>query len=245
MKDIFFIIVFCIQLASFANAEVAESLSTSKPSNQLNAAATQLSSKKIKTLLLVGIDDQETLELKWRKNLDLELKNCAQCLGMILSIKDLSSTKAKNLLDEKTKAADVLLLTWNEKIDKDNQDLISLFNNSVTSGKIIVATVDRAKEGQAVAPLARTIAGKISKSLIIADLNRKEDLLEKSFYGPEILTGIKKDENEELVGVAALKFAVGLVRNLDRRPKDDWVDYLKNRKMHSKRIWPSIEEMFR
>ena len=53
----------------------------------------------------------------------------------------------------------------------------------------------------------RTFLGQVPKAFIIAELNDKESLVERSFHGPEILTALKPSQEGFLQGFSAAKFA--------------------------------------
>jgi hypothetical protein len=113
----------------------------------------------------------------------------------------------------------------------------------VESGKLIVSPTGFPADKEISAPLNKTVLGQIPKILIIGEMNEKERLLPKSFYGPEMLTALRlpKDLPE---GIAPLMFASRLAENYKKHSHEEWLELLKNKKQKSRKIWPDLGDFF-
>lgn len=190
--------------------------------------------------------ETETRYLEFFKN---EFKGCSLCEIHFVTVYQESGEvdwqKTRIELEKLALKRSVLLLTWNEKVNAENQKLVLVLKLLAEKGLIIIGPSDVPKENLPSAALSRTVLGQVSKALIIAELNEKESLVERGFYGPEILTALRPSKESLTQGFSAAGFAARLILDFDKRPNQDWIDFLKNRKLQSKRIWPNLDEMFR
>lgn len=206
----------------------------------------QTGPKVLSILSPVSRAETESHYLEFFKN---EFKGCSLCEIHFTTVYqengEVDWLKTRVELEKIPTKRSVLLLTWNEKINFENQKLVQVLKSLAEKGLIILGPSDVPKANLPSSALSRTVLGQIPNALIVAELNEKESLIERSFYGPEILTALRPSKESLAEGLSAAGFAARLMRDFDKRPNQDWVDFLKSRKLQSKRIWPNLDEMFR
>jgi hypothetical protein len=109
---------------------------------------------------------------------------------------------------------------------------------------VVVATTGAAGADQSTLPLNRTVVGQVSGILIIGELVERDNLLAKSFFGPEMLTAVRPPKEFMGQGHGPLLFASRLAVNWSKKDKSEWPGYLKSTREKSRKLWPSIEDFF-
>lgn len=137
----------------------------------------------------------------------------------------------------------VLYLAWNEVADAGNQKILEALKKLAASGVLLIGPAGEPSGDGPSHSLSRTILGQTPEALIIGELNEKESLARRSFYGPEMLTAIKPPKDVGL-GWAPPFFAARLTREYGRKSHAEWMSHLRTRKSLSRRLWPGMDEFF-
>lgn len=177
-----------------------------------------------------------------------QFQGCSSC-----EAKNLTPYNEKGELDRAALSAavdkaagevQVLYLAWNEVMTAENQKLLESLKKAAASGVVIVGPAGQPIGEDPSHSLSRTLLGQVPDAVIIGELNEKESLARKSFYGPEMLTAIKPPKELLGQGLAPTLFAVRLAKEWGKKSQSEWVQHFRARKSISRRIWPGLDEFF-
>ena len=174
--------------------------------------------------------------------------SCPQC-----ELKNLTPYDAKGLLDRSAlpKALEaaqgqiqLLFLSWNEAFTPNSEAILTSLKKLTASGILLIGPAGEPQVNKPSQALSRTLVGEVPDALIIGDLNERESLLSRSFYGPEMLTALKTSKDLPGAPSAAAAFSARLTREWIRKTNEQWVSHFRSRKSASRRIWPGLDEFF-
>lgn len=201
--------------------------------------------------VVVGVfttDSQASFDKKI-KPLFEEFKNsCKNCEILNLTPYDEKGNYSEKQVLEKLKNAppevSFFYFDWNVKTVPDqNTALIAALGEKSSAGKLIVAPTGQAKEGEAGAPLSRTVMGQAKDTIIIGELTDRDRLLPQSYFGPEMLTAIRPPKAYIGQGYSPLYFASRLAAAWTQRKPTEWIPYFKNKKIKSRKLWLEVEDL--
>lgn len=133
---------------------------------------------------------------------------------------------------------------FNMKVTDQNRALVELLNKKADSGLVVVGTAGAPPSTESSGPLSRTLLGQVHGALIIGELAERDRLMPTGFYGPEMLTAVRPPKEFLGQGYGPLIFAAALAENWKKRTSSEWVEYLRNKKIKSRKIWLDMGDMF-
>ena len=233
MKAIF--VSFVVVMTTWSGAATA-SVNPEKPTS------------KVSVLGVVAPVKRSDFEEKIQSFFKEQLKNCAVC-----EVKNLTPYTEKGELDRAALAAaiekaagqvQILFISWNEVTTPENQGVLDALKKVGKDNVLIVGPAgEPAGEGPS-HPLSRTWLGQVPDAVIIGELNDKESLARKSFYGPEMLTAVKPPKDGVDGVVTPSYFVARLTKQWNKKTEAEWVSHFRSRKSLSRRIWPGLDEFF-
>ncbi|MGZ6471958.1 MAG: hypothetical protein ACXWRZ_12405 [Bdellovibrio sp.] len=133
---------------------------------------------------------------------------------------------------------------FNLKVTEHNKDLVQLLNQKVKNGLVVVGTAGVPKTDEPSGPLSKTVLGQVEGSLIIGELGDRDRLIPTGFYGPEMLTALRPPKDLIGLGYSPLLFAAALAERWPKRTGQEWMEYFRNKKSKSRKIWMGLEDLF-
>ncbi len=133
---------------------------------------------------------------------------------------------------------------FNLKVNEQTKALVELLNKKAESGLVVVGTAGAPPPEEASGPLSRTLLGQIQGALIIGELAERDRLMPTGFYGPEMLTAVRPPKEIMGQGFGPLIFAAALAENWQKRSGTEWVEYLRTKKMKTRKLWLDLSDMF-
>ncbi len=180
--------------------------------------------------------------------LDL-LKKCAQC-----DIKNLSPYKEDGSVDlamlpGQLEAAmtttSFMYFQWNAKMGEEFRPVVSSLKKLVENNILIIGAAGLAKASEPSLPLSKTFLGAVPGIIIIGDLEGRERLPPKSYFGPEMLTAIRAPDDSPAKGFGSAMFMGRLAQNYSKKPTTkEWVDHFHSMKSKTRQIWPGLDYFF-
>lgn len=139
----------------------------------------------------------------------------------------------------------VLFLSWNEVASASNQAFVDALKKAAAGGAVIIGPAGEPSASNPALALSKTVLGQVPDAVIVGDLNERESLLRRSFYGPEMLTALKADKDTAPgTGLASSLFAARLAREWNKKSQAEWISHFRAKKSASRRIWPGLDEFF-
>lgn len=167
--------------------------------------------------------------------------NCKNCeLVNLTPYDDKGNYSEKDLLEKvKNPPAEMTFyfFSWNRKVNPQNQGLIPVLSEKVESGKLVIAPTGHAAEGESGLPLSRTVMGQAKDVIIIGEITGNERMLPQSYFGPEMMTGIRAPKDYAGQGYSPLYFATRLAAVWNKRKPAEWLQHFKTKKIKSRKIW--------
>lgn len=207
------------------------------------------SAQSAKPAVLAVIDPAPKLEFETARRMRIQeqLRQCPNC--QIVNITPYTSEGQfdprgiSRVLDQVPRENSVVLVLWNKKFESTDKEVVEKIKGLANQGVLFVATAGKPEAKGPTLGLRRTLWGQTPQVVIIGELAIGERLVPGTFFGPEMLTAIRPSET---LGqdAAALMFSARLVSNLKDKKSDEWVDFLRNKKATSKRMWPNLDEFF-
>jgi hypothetical protein len=193
-------------------------------------------------------DSQENFDKKIKPVFEDMKNSCKNCEIINLTpYDDKGIYSEKGLIDKlKNPPAEVsfFYFDWNKKTTGDqDKALITLLGEKADQGKLIITPTGQAKEGEAGAPLSRTIMGQARDAVIIGEITDRDRMLPQSYFGPEILTALRPPKAYIGQGHAALFFAARLASAWERRKPTEWLAHFKTKKMKSRKLWLDADDL--
>ncbi len=177
-------------------------------------------------------------------------KTCSTC-----EIKNTTTYTASGLFDlsgvpttlEKLETApQILVINWNQKSAKTSAVEVSLrvqLQKLIDSRVLVITSGGHAGQSDSSAPLVNTALGSLRNSLIIGEIEDRERLVEKSFFGPEMLTALKIPDSTQK-GLAPFLFAAPLAGQFSRRKPEAWIQFFQEKQLKRKKIWLETGDFF-
>jgi hypothetical protein len=135
-----------------------------------------------------------------------------------------------------------IYLHWNEPVSARHESVVQALRKKTEEGVKVAFFAGLAYPGGRTVPLGQTVAGQIPKALILGELIERERLPAQHFYGPELFSAFRA-ENSLVAGLAPLQFVSRWSRQASGKTLDESLLELRRRKMKSKSLWPSVEEL--
>lgn len=203
-----------------------------------------------KNVVMAVIDDEprDVFEQRTLVLIKNELRNCTNCEVRNFTPYDkdgqfLESQLADSIL-QASKTANFLYLSWNRPMAADHKKISDNIKAAVKEGFLIVSVTGAAGADQSTLPLNRTVVGQITGVIIIGELVERENLLAKSYFGPEMLTAVRAPKEHLGQGYAPLFFASRLASRWHSKESDQWSDHFTKTRLRSRKLWPNIEDFF-
>lgn len=200
------------------------------------------------TVIYFGQQKAEDFELKVKPMFEEKSRPCKSC--EIVNFTPYTKEGAVDMaaLLERVESLPVgtsfVFFDFNMKVTDANKELVESLNKKADSGLVVVGTAGAPKMAEASGPLSRTVLGQIHGALIIGELAEKDRLMPTGFYGPEMLTALRPPKEMLGQGYSPLLFAAALAEKWQKRSSSEWVEYFKNKKMKSRKIWLDMNDMF-
>lgn len=178
-----------------------------------------------------------------------QIKRCTTC-----RIKNISPYKKDGSLDvaqiatainQARSSASFLYMHWNAKLTEETKAVADALKSSVGEGFVVVGAAGMAAPHEPTLPLNKTVLGNVPGLVIIGDLEARERLPVKSFFGPEMLTAVRAPE--EFVGKSfgSVIFVGRLAMAYYRKSSGkDWLDHFNMTKTKTRALWPRLDEFF-
>jgi hypothetical protein len=138
----------------------------------------------------------------------------------------------------------IVFFDFNMKATDLNRSLIEVLNQKAEEGLIIVGTAGVPPATESSGPLSRTVLGQVNKAIIIGELAERDRLMPSGFYGPEMLTAVRPPKDMMGQGMGPLIFAAALSEARSKNVSRDWVSYLREKKMKTRKIWLEMNDVF-
>lgn len=210
-----------------------------------------LSAQAAKPSVLAVIDPVSKVEFENQRKgrIEDQLRQCPSCQVLNLTPYDskgqFDPSGIGRQLDQVPRENSVVLVLWNKKFDPADKVVVDKIKGLANQGVLFVATAGKPNPQAPTLGLRRTLWGQTPEVVIIGELTERERLLPGTFFGPEMLTAIRPPSSDTLgQDAAALLFSARLVSQLREKKSDEWVEYLRNKKATSRRMWPSLDEFF-
>lgn len=135
-------------------------------------------------------------------------------------------------------------LNWNTKASEENKAVIEALKKLVSSGVIVIGSAGTARESEPSLPLNRTVAGQVPGMIIIGELEDRERLPVRNYFGPEMLTALKPPKEYMGQGFGPLFFVSKLATQWNSKTSEQWITHFKTTKDKVRRIWPGLGDFF-
>ena len=169
---------------------------------------------------------------------------CQDCSFENISPYDSKGEFAIKDLEKKIQSLDaryqIIVFLFNYKYNDELLKISEIVRAGLVKGRVVIAAAGTPKKGDASGPLNQTVFGKIPDVIIIGEMFEKDRLFPTSFYGPEMLTSVQLNKND-VFGAGVLLMSYFVAKNY--KMQSHWVTHLRERKLKSKRIWPTPEEL--
>lgn len=200
------------------------------------------------TVIFFGNQSAEEFESKVEPFFRNQVKSCHSCVLLNMTPYDSKGKFDINQLAEKIEHlpadASFVFFGFNAKVSEQTKKVVEALNKKSESGLIVVGTAGVPDSMEASGPLSRTILGQVQGSLIIGELGERDRLVPTGFYGPEMLTAVRPPKDKMGQGVAPLIFAAALAQNWPKRSSTEWVEFMKTKKMKTRKIWLEMGDVF-
>lgn len=150
----------------------------------------------------------------------------------------------KKKIESLPESTSFVFFDFNLKVNDQNRALVEALNKRTANGLVVVGTAGLPPENEASGPLSRTILGQVHGAIIIGELTERDRLPPTGFYGPEMLTALRSPRNLMGQGYSPLIFAANLAQNWNKKDGTEWVEYLKNKKMKTRKLWLDMGDLF-
>lgn len=167
-----------------------------------------------------------------------KLKPCNHCKAIQLTPfegKQVQRSKIPQLLN-RLSDFDILYVGFNEPRKAEHRELIEVLSQISRSGKLIVAKAGFVSEELKSAPLKESFIVEVPDVIILGQRTNRDVLLDRSFFGPEMLTALK-EPLESFVLQVALRYS--------KKSKEEWVGHFKGLRSSSKKLWLDNFDFFK
>lgn len=137
-----------------------------------------------------------------------------------------------------------VLVDFNLRNSEENKVLAEAFALKAAAGTIVVASAGTPKMKEPSSPLNKTIMGNVKDAFIIGEMSDRDRMTPQGFYGPEMFTVVRPPKDMMGQGFGPLIFASNLAENWTRRSSEEWVSFLKTKKVKSRKLWLELHDIF-
>lgn len=138
----------------------------------------------------------------------------------------------------------VVVVQWNRVKGAGDEALIQAAQK-VAGEKYLVVAAGVAPEGDGTHSLKRTLWGAVPEAFLIGELAEKEKLVERAFFGPEMLTALGPRDLEWGPGTAALSFGVRMLSLANSGSTPPTVlQQFREKRGKVRRLWPFLSDFF-
>lgn len=200
------------------------------------------------TVIYFGQQKAEDFELKIKPLFLEKVRPCKTCeivnYTPYTKEGDVDMSALRERVESLPEGTSFVFFDFNMKVNEQNKELVELLNKKTDSGLVIVGTAGVPKTTESSGPLSRTLLGQVHGALIIGELAERDRLMPAGFYGPEMLTALRPPKEIMGQGYGPLIFAAALAENWQKRTSAEWVEYFRNKKTKSRKIWLDLNDMF-
>ncbi len=202
--------------------------------------------------IVVGIISEKSLQ-KYQDEVQKEvediLKSCSKCQIKNFSPYDEEGQfKMADLESQVLKArseTSFLYILWNEKVTDENKKAIEVLRKVISENFLVIGTTGLAKTTEPTLPLNKTVLGSVPGLIIVGDLEARERLPVRSYFGPEMLTAIRSPDENDGPGIGSAYFVGRLANDYYKRESNKaWMDHFQQTKLKTRKLWPGLEEFF-
>jgi hypothetical protein len=167
--------------------------------------------------------------------------SCKDCEIVNLTPYDEKGLYLEKALVEKLKSdapeIQFYFFDWNKKMSDPMRPLVSLLNDKIQKGQLVLAPTGQAAEGEPGSALSGTLMGQAKDVVIIGETTGRERMLPQSYFGPEMLTAIYAPKEHSEKGVGPLYFAARWASVWNKRSPDEWLSHFKTKKIKNRKIF--------
>jgi hypothetical protein len=177
-----------------------------------------------------------------------QLRRCSSC-----EVRNLTPYKEDGSLDraqlvEKIEAASqqvsFLYLHWNSRLTDETRPLSEVLKKLIAQNFLVIGAAGLAQESEPSLPLSRTVLGSAGV-VIIGDLEPRERLNKRAYFGPEMLTAIRTPESQLGKGLGSILFVGRLASQYNRKSESsEWLNHFQETKSKTKKLWPGLDDFF-
>lgn len=217
----------------------------------LGCFSTLWASSKAGTPIVVGVISAESkadYEAKVESLMKEQIKNCSLCTIQNMTPYtpegQLLISEIPNQLEKAGSSSSFFFLNWNAKATEDKKPLIEALKKLVQGGVIVIGSAGTAQDAEPSLPLNRTVAGQVPGLIIIGELEDRERLPVKNYFGPEMLTALKPPKEYMGQGFGPVFFVSKLATQWNNKTSEQWLAHFKVTKAKVRRIWPALGDFF-
>lgn len=133
---------------------------------------------------------------------------------------------------------------FNTRATEQNKKWVEALNKKSAEGLLVVGTAGAPIAPESSGPLSRTVLGQVHGSFIVGELTDRDRLTPSGFYGPEMLTALRGPKDLLGQGYVPLIFAANLAENWHKRSSQEWSEHFKTKKIKTRKIWLSLNDLF-
>ncbi|MCB0393277.1 MAG: hypothetical protein KDD25_01885 [Bdellovibrionales bacterium] len=146
--------------------------------------------------------------------------------------------------DAKNSGAQIIQLSWNARYEDGYKTILAKLNEFASTSILVGAAGSGLGFNGTPLKLKETVVGRISKAIIIGELNEKGFLDPRSSYGPELLTALPEVGNNAGSSFTSAQFTKILGQYLVKHPNFGYPDLIQA-KVNSMSRFPSVDSLFK
>lgn len=175
-------------------------------------------------------------------------RRCKNCELINLTPYSATGEVEQKLITEKIESLpseiSFVFFDFNTRATEQNKKWIEALNKKSAEGLLVVGTAGVPIAPESSGPLSRTVLGQVHGSFIVGELTDRDRLTPSGFYGPEMLTALRGPKDLLGQGYVPLIFAATLAENWNKRSPQEWSEHFKQKKIKSRKIWLSLNDLF-
>ncbi|MEZ0392058.1 MAG: hypothetical protein ACAH59_07590 [Pseudobdellovibrionaceae bacterium] len=133
---------------------------------------------------------------------------------------------------------------WNAKVSDETRPILESLKKLTQNGLMVIGAAGLAKDQEPTLSLNKTVLGQVAGLIIIGELEERERMLNRGYFGPEMLTALRPPKDYMGQGYASLFFASRLATQWNRKSSKEWALHFQTTKSKVRRIWPEIDDFF-